>query len=67
MVSFDGGSTYRDVLRLTDADVEENWPRVVRKMDPALLKQIEAELPGEPPRMLLARYLELSNSHLVVD
>ena len=67
MVSFDGGTTYRDVLRLTDAELDAEWPRVQAKMDPALRAKVEAELPNERAKLLLARYLELSGSHLVVD
>lgn len=66
LVSFDGGSTYTDLLQLRAADLERHWTAMQLRMDPAIRARVEAELPHADPKLFLGRYLELSDSHLVL-
>jgi hypothetical protein len=67
LLSINGGYSYRSPVTLTPAELDKYWNELLAKMDPALKAQVQAQMPPEGDRReLLARYLQLSPSHLVV-
>ena len=66
LVSFDGGQNFKPAFATSADELERHWPALVDAMEPGTRKQAERLISTPDRKTLLATYLSIAKSHLIV-